>query len=437
MRAQATNRKRREELAAKAEGVSPAAEDPSDLMTVIGEELDRLPESHRSAVVVCDLDGLSRAAAAVRLGCTEGTLSARLHRGRKQLADRLRRRGITAPLSALIVLAGFTAGAPTGLGQGTAALAATVAARGISDRAVSTSVAALVSDTLREMVMRFTMKVLTVLVLSTGLVGGAWFGGPTVESRATAAPVPAVRPAVAVELSGPAYALLRHRKVLKELNCTLEQRDQIGDAFDELDEKRPPVPAVAIQFNGGGGKLPQELVEQIKEQNRRVTELAESESRSVARKYLSNDQLSRLGQIELQVRGLRAFADPKIAAALKLTDEQKSAVVEGLEASKADVPMARPVARGPLGPGGFRTEAQIDSLPLDPKRAKEALATFERGLTKDQQSAWQAMIGAKIGFELRAHVSTNTAIGTNNAGANPAGPAIPPAPPVPNNPKKN
>ncbi|QJW92922.1 RNA polymerase sigma factor [Frigoriglobus tundricola] len=448
MRSQANKRKRREERAARVESAAPAAQDPSDLLAVIGEELDRLPESHRAAVVVCDLDGLSRAAAAARLGCNEGTLSARLHRGRKQLADRLRQRGITAPLAGLVALAGVTQSAPAGVAKGTVAVAAVVAARGISDRAVSASVAALVSNTLTGMTMRFATKVLTVAVLTTGLVGWGLFGGTSGEPRASAAPVPPAKADGPVELPGPAYELLRHRKVLKELKCTPEQRVQIEDAYDDLNEKRPPFPIT--HFIQGNPANPQPIEQQIEAEVRKIAANAEAESRSIADKHLRKEQLVRLGQIELQVRGLRAFTDPKVAAALKLTDEQKKAAADAFEASKLGDPSA-PVPG--VGAGAFGRAIVIGAPPLDPKRSKKEQAKFVTGLTKEQQATWQALTGTQIGFELMppaGHYLSTTAItvpavpagvqvmpALPAAPAAPVMPALPLVPPAPVSPEKN
>jgi RNA polymerase sigma factor (sigma-70 family) len=67
----------------------------SDLSPVLDDELARLAEHYRSAVLLCDVQGLSRTDAATRLGIPEGTLSSRLNAGRKKLADRLTKRGIT------------------------------------------------------------------------------------------------------------------------------------------------------------------------------------------------------------------------------------------------------------------------------------------------------------------------------------------------------
>jgi len=61
-----------------------------------------LPLHYREAVVLCDLQGLSYEEAASALGCAVGTVRSRLHRGREQLAQRLRSAQLlaTAALSA-------------------------------------------------------------------------------------------------------------------------------------------------------------------------------------------------------------------------------------------------------------------------------------------------------------------------------------------------
>ncbi len=68
------------------------------------EEIDRLPERLRAAVVLCYLEGLTYDAAAQRLGVSEGSVRGRLARAREQLRRRLTDRGVGLP-------AGFLAGA--------------------------------------------------------------------------------------------------------------------------------------------------------------------------------------------------------------------------------------------------------------------------------------------------------------------------------------
>lgn len=66
-----------------------------DLAAVVDEELNRLPERCRGAMLLCVLEGQSRDEAAQALGLPLRTLERRLQEGRVRLRDRLRRRGIT------------------------------------------------------------------------------------------------------------------------------------------------------------------------------------------------------------------------------------------------------------------------------------------------------------------------------------------------------
>src|SRR5262245_13223989 len=99
---------------AKEAAVPPRAGPPEDplaeLRPILDEELGRLSERYRVAVVLCDLEGKSRKEVAAQLGWAEGTVASRLARGRSILARRLTRRGFTAA-SVAAALAGGTASA--------------------------------------------------------------------------------------------------------------------------------------------------------------------------------------------------------------------------------------------------------------------------------------------------------------------------------------
>jgi RNA polymerase sigma factor (sigma-70 family) len=75
-----------------------------ELLSVLEEEVARLPGPQRSAVLLCCLEGRTQEEAARLLGWTAGSLRGHLERGRNRLQARLLRRGI-ALLAALAVVA--------------------------------------------------------------------------------------------------------------------------------------------------------------------------------------------------------------------------------------------------------------------------------------------------------------------------------------------
>jgi RNA polymerase sigma factor (sigma-70 family) len=66
-----------------------------ELVAVVDEEVQRLPEAYRLPVILCCLEGRTREEAAALLGWTAGAVKGRLERGRARLHARLARRGLT------------------------------------------------------------------------------------------------------------------------------------------------------------------------------------------------------------------------------------------------------------------------------------------------------------------------------------------------------
>ena len=73
---------------------------------LLHDAIGRLPERDRAPVVLCELEGLSHAEAATRLGCPTATVGVRLMRARRKLRDRLARRGVDLDAALTPTLAG-------------------------------------------------------------------------------------------------------------------------------------------------------------------------------------------------------------------------------------------------------------------------------------------------------------------------------------------
>ena len=97
MKARATRAKRQARERQATDMPEPAVTERdvgADWQPLLDQELSRLPDKYRVAIVLCDLEGKTRKEAAGQLGCPEGTLAARLARGRVMLAKRLAAHGL-------------------------------------------------------------------------------------------------------------------------------------------------------------------------------------------------------------------------------------------------------------------------------------------------------------------------------------------------------
>jgi RNA polymerase sigma factor (sigma-70 family) len=142
------------------------------------EEIDRLPEKYRSAVVLCYLEGLTTGAAARRLGCPQGTVLSRLSRAREQLRTHLTRRGLAVPAGLWVAGSGpigAAAPVPTALIEATGRAAMELAAGRAWAGTVPASVAALTATITRGLLMAKLNKTASVLV-ALGLVSAGVAG---------------------------------------------------------------------------------------------------------------------------------------------------------------------------------------------------------------------------------------------------------------------
>jgi RNA polymerase sigma factor (sigma-70 family) len=101
----AADRRSRHEARANPPGISASDLSWREACDLLHAELDRLPETYRSTLVLCYLEGLPRDEAARRLGWSVTVLRGRLERARLRLRDRLSKRGITLSAGLMTALA--------------------------------------------------------------------------------------------------------------------------------------------------------------------------------------------------------------------------------------------------------------------------------------------------------------------------------------------
>ena len=182
-----------QEYAAEVSNRPPASsEEGADLLPIIDEQLNALPEKYRTPLVLCAMRGLNKAEAAERLGLPEGTVSSRLARAREMLRDRLTRRGVVVPAAAL----GVALAADTLQAAVPPALAASAAGVGSGTALVPATVLTLSHEVLRSMSL-FKLKALCAVAMSVALAGGGvglYAVGADEKKPAPPAEKPAVKP---------------------------------------------------------------------------------------------------------------------------------------------------------------------------------------------------------------------------------------------------
>jgi RNA polymerase sigma factor (sigma-70 family) len=222
-----------------------------DLLPYLDQELVRLPERYRVAIVLCDLEGVTRREAARQLGVPTGTLSGRLTRARRLLARRLVRHGWApsgAVLAALLTEPSASAQVSSTLTTSTAHAAVLVAQRILTAGAVPARVAALTEGVIKTMLLtklKAFVGVALLVIVGGGVVGLA--NGTGAGESATAGPAAQYSPTDDLEALRLEVEALR-----KGLEAT-RQRVKILEGRVEL---LKPKEAAAWPPSKAGGLVP-------------------------------------------------------------------------------------------------------------------------------------------------------------------------------------
>ena len=144
-----------------------------DEIEALHQEIGRLPEKYRDAVILCHLEGCTHAEAARILKCPSGTVSIRVSRAKDLLRERLIRRGlafaaVTASSLVLTETAKAAIAMPIGLTESTARTAMLVAGTTtLTAGTVPVAVDQLTAGALRTMTLK-KITIATAVVLTTG-----------------------------------------------------------------------------------------------------------------------------------------------------------------------------------------------------------------------------------------------------------------------------
>jgi RNA polymerase sigma factor (sigma-70 family) len=155
----------------------------SDVRPLVHEEVGRLPDKYRSAVILCYLEGKTNEEAALQLRWPVGSVKSRLARARDLLRTRLTRRGLTlsAGLLTTELVLNKASASPTLVDATIRGAALFAAGDAVAGGLISARAVALSYGVLRTMILT-KAKILAVLALTVVMLGGA--GGLAYRSPA-------------------------------------------------------------------------------------------------------------------------------------------------------------------------------------------------------------------------------------------------------------
>jgi len=176
--------------------------------------------------------------------------------------------------------------------------------------------------------------------------------------------------------------VVSNKELQDELKITDAQKEKFKAVAEKQAEQRKKF---GEMIRGGKDGFDKDKFAELKTDGEKV----QAEVKNVLDDTLTTAQKKRLEQIERQVGGVRAFADEKVAADLKLTDTQKSKIKGISEEYAKDAKELR----GGFGKGGFDKEKMAENQKKREKLTKNAMADVDEVLTSEQKKQWKELTG--------------------------------------------
>jgi RNA polymerase sigma factor (sigma-70 family) len=233
VRARAGRRRGRETAVAVVPDVPKQVADgpDADACRAVLEEVARLSDAYRAAVVLCELEGRPRSAAARELGIAEGTLSSRLAAARKLLADRLRKRG-HGPEAALAAVGAATASPALAVEAVGLVFSSDVPSRAIIELAEAVMQTAVLA--------KWQLIPLAAVVVAVGLTAAS----------EPAAPAQPERPAAAARPADDGEIVVYEGQHFRYLTPDGVERRRVAVKFEDVNRSQP-----AVKSPGGRWEL--------------------------------------------------------------------------------------------------------------------------------------------------------------------------------------
>lgn len=346
LRTQADRRRRREARSAR---TTPAglADDTTwgELRGLLDEELQRLPELCRVALLLCYLEGRTQDEAAAQLDVSKSTLRRHLERGRELLGRRLARRGVTlgaALVARLVFDCSPSAAMPRALIARTAESAQHTAANLAAPASVLPDRVAALTDGVMK-TMQYAKYKMVVAVLTCGLVLG--FGmnqfSPRLASAQEKKPAADSRtPTKSPDIEPIDPNLVFEEGVQKELRLSQNQIRQLTEARDKGTNAAADQGKRVAEIDEQIKKLQAEIerLDQERGNAQRAIENSQTDQvRAAIPTVLSREATNQLRQMTLQrMRLSDVLLDAKVRARLDLNDEQVKKIQEMSEKGGGD-----------------------------------------------------------------------------------------------------